>query len=205
MDGALVLSEPLHLKAWERYLENNSFEKPDFLTLDKVTGLSDIKLALDLKSVCGIESSPDEMCNEKEKIYLEVINETQAGVLPGRDEFLQYCKGNFITAVVSSSSNEEVTRTLNSQGISAYFQFIITRNDTKDHKPHPAPYLLALEKAGVKASEAMAIEDSAHGIEALINAGIKPFALKSGGIAKETFPNVDFFDDFIQIKKALKL
>jgi len=202
MDGVLVLTEPLHLRAWIEYVKRKNSPLPQLLSLDTVTGLSDEKLAIMLKDACGFTCSPDDMCAEKEKLFLDILSHEKVDSLSGRDDFLEYCKANFIIGVVSSSSKSEVKRTLIGEGIAENFQFIVSRGDTARHKPAPDPYLLALKKAGVKPREALAIEDSAHGLEAALAAGINVFAMSTGDIDSARFPDVEMFDDFCQVQKT---
>jgi beta-phosphoglucomutase-like phosphatase (HAD superfamily) len=52
-------------------------------------------------------------------------------------------------------------------------QFALTLGEYKRSKPHPDPYLTALEKFGGKKEEAVVVEDSARGLKAAIAAGIE--------------------------------
>ncbi|WP_163027289.1 HAD family hydrolase, partial [Pseudomonas viridiflava] len=47
-------------------------------------------------------------------------------------------------------------------------------------KPHPMPYLTALELLGVSADEAIAFEDSLAGVQSAHAAGIHTFGMLSG-------------------------
>ena len=75
-------------------------------------------------------------------------------------------------AVASSSTRRWVSRNLKKFGILDRFDAICTRDDVSAVKPDPALYLLALEKLGVAADEAIAFEDSPNGILAAKGAGI---------------------------------
>src|SRR5262249_26852894 len=68
--------------------------------------------------------------------------------------------------IASSSDRSWVTDHLSRLKLLEYFACLTTFEDTTTHKPEPGPYLKALERLGVTASEAMALEDSAHGIAA---------------------------------------
>jgi len=66
--------------------------------------------------------------------------------------------------LASSASREWVTGHLGRLGILDRFDALCTRDDVEAVKPDPALYLLALERLGVAASEAVAIEDSPNGL-----------------------------------------
>jgi len=75
-------------------------------------------------------------------------------------------------AVASSSTRTWVTHNLKRFGLLDSFDAICTRDYVEAVKPDPALYLLALERLGVRADEAIAFEDSPHGILAAKRAGI---------------------------------
>ena len=57
---------------------------------------------------------------------------------------------------------------------------MVTAYDVKHGKPHPEPYLMALEKAGIKANEAVVIENAPLGVQAGVAAGIFTIAVNTG-------------------------
>ncbi len=57
------------------------------------------------------------------------------------------------------------------------FDIILSGEDTDAVKPSPAIYLAALEKLGIDAGEAVAIEDSAPSMSAALGAGIATFVV----------------------------
>ena len=57
---------------------------------------------------------------------------------------------------------------------------MVTAYDVKYGKPHPEPYLMGLQKAGVAANEAIVIENAPMGVEAGVAAGIFTIAVNTG-------------------------
>ena len=57
---------------------------------------------------------------------------------------------------------------------------MVTAFDVKLGKPHPEPYLMGLEKAGVKPYEALVVENAPMGIQAGVAAGIFTIAVNTG-------------------------
>ena len=57
--------------------------------------------------------------------------------------------------------------------VDALFATVVTGDDVTRKKPHPEGYLLALERLGVGAGEALVFEDSPVGHEAARAAGIR--------------------------------
>lgn len=75
-------------------------------------------------------------------------------------------------AIASSSTQTWVTRNLRKFDLLDQFDAVCTRDYVTAVKPDPALYLLALERLGVAASDAIAFEDSPPGILAAKRAGI---------------------------------
>jgi HAD superfamily hydrolase (TIGR01509 family) len=75
-------------------------------------------------------------------------------------------------AVASSSTHDWVGGNLEKFQLLDHFDAICTRDHVDAVKPDPALYLLALERLGIEAAEAIAFEDSPHGVQAAKRAGI---------------------------------
>ena len=80
-------------------------------------------------------------------------------------------------AVASSSPITHVGAMLDQAGLRARFEVLATGEEVAAHKPHPAVYLMALERLGLTAEEAVAFEDTAHGVAAAHAAGLRCVAV----------------------------
>ena len=92
--------------------------------------------------------------------------------------------GRFRMCIVTSSHGVHFATIHRSTALSRYFEFILTREDYQNAKPHPEPYLTAVARLGLHASECLVIEDSERGLRAALAAGIRcwvmPSALTNG-------------------------
>jgi putative hydrolase of the HAD superfamily len=79
--------------------------------------------------------------------------------------------------LASSSTREWIERHLQAKGIRPYFETIRTSDDVERVKPDPALYRLAVADLGVKPEEAVAVEDSLHGLTAAKKAGMHAIAV----------------------------
>jgi beta-phosphoglucomutase-like phosphatase (HAD superfamily) len=59
-------------------------------------------------------------------------------------------------------------------------ELMVTAFDVKHGKPHPEPYLMGLEKAGISAEEAVVVENAPLGVQAAKAAGIFTIAVNTG-------------------------
>ena len=80
-------------------------------------------------------------------------------------------------AVSSSSSMTHVGAMLDQAGLRARFEVLATGDEVTAHKPDPAVYLLALDRLGLPAQDAVAFEDTAHGVTAAHAAGLRCVAV----------------------------
>ena len=62
---------------------------------------------------------------------------------------------------------------------------VVTAFDVRHGKPHPEPYLKGLEKAGVRAEEAMVVENAPLGVQAAVAADVFTVAVNTGPIPEQ--------------------
>ena len=111
----------------------------------------------------------------------------QAGVPPldGIADVLDALQPRARLAVVTSSNPDHFDLIHAATGLLRFFEFAITNRDYERSKPHPDPYLTALDRAGCRAAEVIAIEDSERGLAAARAAGLRcivvPRGLTRGG------------------------
>ncbi|MFS4461155.1 HAD family hydrolase [Bdellovibrio sp. HCB2-146] len=85
---------------------------------------------------------------------------------------------NLQMAVVSSASSWMVDGILSKLSLDKYFSLVITQQDVSKHKPDPEAYLVALQKLGITADEALVFEDSEAGVQAAKAAGCQCIAIR---------------------------
>ena len=99
-------------------------------------------------------------------------------VLPGVVQHLESAQAMGLKLGVASSSTADwVTGHLARLGILDRFDCVRCRDDVANAKPEPDLYLAALDCLGVRASEAIAIEDSPNGVMAAKRAGMRCVAI----------------------------
>lgn len=175
-DGVVIDSEPLHAKAKKLVLEEFNISYPSSI-FDDFKGRTD-KVFFDYVSVSLDNSnrSSDFYQNLKKLKFEEIINELK--LVDDFRIFLELVKERGIrTALVSSTSLYSLGLVDNLYNISGLFDLVITEVDTEFHKPHPAPYLKALEKLPSTTLDSIVIEDSPNGIISAKKAGCFVYGL----------------------------
>ncbi len=110
---------------------------------------------------------------------------------PGVRSLVAQAQGEGIAlAIASSSRHEWIEGHLRRLGLLKAFQVISCSDDTGRGKPDPAVYLLALQRLGIRAAEAVAIEDSPNGALAASRAGVACLVVPNAVTANFEFPPV---------------
>jgi HAD superfamily hydrolase (TIGR01509 family) len=170
-DGVLVDTERLFFESTRRTLARIGieFSLEQFLELSMRQGRSAFRLATENG---WEEQQIADLKNERDLLYSEMLRR-QTRVLPGVPETLKMLRGRMRMAVVTSSQRLHFEAMHADSGLTGYFEFVLTREDYSEAKPSPEPYLLALERLGMKAEKCLAVEDSERGLAAARAAGLR--------------------------------
>jgi len=95
------------------------------------------------------------------------------GMMDGILEVLTLLRAKFRMAIVTTSRREHFELMHQRSNLSQFFEFAVTREDYGRSKPHPEPYLTALERLQLSAQECIVIEDSERGLAAANAAGLR--------------------------------
>ena len=182
MDGVLFDSMPYHSEAWHKVMKSHglTLSREEAYMHEGRTGASTINIVFQRE--LGREATQEEI----ESIYQEksvLFNSyTEAKPMPGAWELLQKVKKDgLIPMVVTGSGQLSLLERLehNYPGM-FHKELMVTAFDVKYGKPNPEPYLMALKKGGIKADEAVVVENAPLGVEAGHNAGIFTIAVNTG-------------------------
>ncbi|KAI0562681.1 HAD-like hydrolase family protein [Gracilaria domingensis] len=116
----------------------------------------------------------------KESRYEDVISQGVSAIT-GLKQLLERCeKEGIITYVVTNAPKDTCVKTMESIEITKFFGTrVVVAEECERPKPHPAPYLRAMELASVSASEAIAFEDSPSGTTSATAAGLLTVGMRS--------------------------
>lgn len=177
-DGVVVDSEPVHAKAKKLVLENFNIQYPNSI-FDEYKGRTDKVFFDHISSDLDPQHRPSNM-------FLDFKNSIFEDILPELkliDDFLFFyekAKNKGIqTALVSSTSLYSLGLVDQIYHLTNLFNLVITGADTDMHKPHPAPYLKALDKLRANAGNTIVIEDSPNGIISAKKAGCFVYGITS--------------------------
>ena len=177
LDGVLADTEPLHQKAWDIALDGIPLEKVA-AARSKWVGMASVDIVRELIRIFGLTMPAEELLARKRAAYQTLIQQNLAP-FPGLREELDMWRG-FPMALATSGIRPEVLVVLEILGFRGVFDPVVTSNDVPLAKPAPDCYLSAARLLGKEPSSCVAVEDSAHGIQAAVAAGMRVLVVSPG-------------------------
>ncbi|NTW74953.1 MAG: HAD family phosphatase [Chlorobiaceae bacterium] len=93
-------------------------------------------------------------------------------LMPKVRETIEALSGKVRLGLVTGSPRDKVELMHGPNGLLDRFDVIVTDDEVRNSKPHPEPYLKALELLGLKPEQCLAVEDSRRGLSSAHAAGI---------------------------------
>jgi len=169
-DGVIVDSHPVHKRAWKRLLESVGVTAPE----------EDLQFVLDgrtrddiLRHFLG-ELDPDRLSQNGQRKEQYFREEAEAvGPVRGLLSLLKELEeAHLALGIASSGSRGPIDFLLGQLELNKRFQVVITGDEVKYGKPHPAVFLKAAEGLRMHPSELIAFEDAFSGVKAAKAAGM---------------------------------
>jgi len=124
------------------------------------------------------------MAEEKEALFRKLA--TSLAPLEGLPQLLDWAEGRGLPlAIVTNGPRLNLAHAVEALHLEGRFAVMLAREDVAEGKPHPMPYLTALDKLGIGAADAVAFEDSPSGVMAASRAGIHTFGVLTGVSAED--------------------
>jgi HAD superfamily hydrolase (TIGR01509 family) len=172
MDGLLLDTEVLWQRAEEELFRRHGdrFTQADKLA---VMGTSFEMTARYFAERLGrSEEHGTELVDELGELMHSLLQK-EVSSRPGAVELVSRLRADGVRLALASNSSRFLVETaLATAGLTDAFEAIVTSDDVAQAKPAPDIYLLACARLGIEPTEALALEDSAPGIEAAKAAGL---------------------------------
>lgn len=145
----------------------------------------------------------------KNRCYAALVAEGALKERPGVRRLMHACRQSGIALAVATTTSAANVEALFASLFGARwrdeFAAVVCAEDAPLKKPHPQAYLLALERVGVRADEAFALEDSPNGLEAAVAAGVRCGITRSVYFADAPFEGARFVRDDLDAAPAITL
>ncbi len=200
MDGVITNTMPDHFKAWKEILRREGLfvTHLDIYSREGQRGINSVQ---ELFKVCGKDinsAKAQKILKEKEKYFKKIVKRR---FVRGARTFLKRLdQSGFHLALVTGTARHEVHKIL-PRSLYNLFSVIITGSDVQNGKPHPEPFLKALEKLKINPSEAIVIENAPFGIRSAKRAGLRCLALQTS-LPGEYLKEADFVFSSLKELKA---
>jgi len=170
-DGVLVDTEHLYFEATRDTLATRglTLTEAHYLDLFLLQGRGILHFADEFG---WDESELDAIRRERGALYSQLLRE-RSRVIDGVEEVLAALHGRMRMGIVTSSQREHFDIIHAASGLLQYFEFVLASGDYSEPKPHPAPYLKAIERTGVPRDACLVIEDTERGLTSATEAGLK--------------------------------
>lgn len=191
-DGIIMDTESPEVQVWQGIFTEQGVDFPLDIWLRDVVGatVANFNPAAYLASTTGRTFDLDALQEQARLARLEAQSKLTA--LPGVMAILAAAKRlKMQLAIASSSPHQWVDRYLTQLGLRGTFDAVICREDAPSVKPAPDLFLAALSALGVRAAEALVLEDSPNGILAARRAGLRVVAVPNPVTKQADFSDAD--------------
>lgn len=175
-DGVLVETEPWYYEATRLKLGELGIPLPQHEYLeDMANGTSAWERAV----AAGL--SPEEIGRRKRQrneLYQHFLL-TRDIEIEGVEAVLEELSEAYNMAIVTTSKREDFKLIHRERSITKHMAFVLANGDYPRSKPHPDPYLAALDRFGATRQETVVVEDSQRGLRAAVAAGIDCVVVKN--------------------------
>jgi HAD superfamily hydrolase (TIGR01509 family) len=168
-DGTVADSMPLHYIAWKKALGewNCEFGERLFYAWG---GRPTAEIISALNEQQGLRMPVETVAHRKELFFYDLLPQLKA--VPEVLEHIEDQYGRIPFAVVSGSTRESVTASLESLKLLDRFDTMVCAGDYIKSKPDPEAFLLAASRLGVSPASCLVFEDTEMGIQAAVAAGM---------------------------------
>ena len=181
-DGVLVDSEPISIRILVEELAQIGYRIDETIAYERFLGRSLAAVQALLREELGFDLSSERLDAMRARLFESYRRELKPmpGIFEALDRLtIPYC-------VASSSLPERIRISLEVTGLLPRFgSHIFSATMVRQGKPAPDLFLHAAQQMGVPATACLVVEDSAPGIAAALNAGMRVFAFTGGGHATQ--------------------
>jgi HAD superfamily hydrolase (TIGR01509 family) len=180
MDGVLVNSMSGHRDAWKELLATFGISVPDPFIFENEGAMSP-EVLMNLFQKHRRPYHPDLIQEiyqrQNEKFIKEFLPFVE--LYPETPSLLHTLKQKGIALGLVTGSRRNIIDQIWRPEELALFSTIVSADDTKRYKPHPDPYLKALDDIGLPPHNCLVVENAPAGIQAALAAGITCFSVAS--------------------------
>ncbi len=168
-DGVLVDTEYWYFRSNQKALSELGIE------LSKAQHIEYMKEGYSFWDIDAVKKMDPQIVSAKRTDrdrYYQSYLQSEDIEIPIVEPVLEKLSNHYRMAIVTTSRTEDFRLIHKNRTITSWMEFVLSRNDYNQAKPHPEPYLTALDRFGATKEETLVIEDSERGLRSAVAAGI---------------------------------
>ncbi len=178
MDGVVLDSMRYHVAAWMKALSEHGFKvRQEILYLYEGAIEPDIAVKLFSSEGCLMTRRGFRQILKRQKEIFVSEYRAQVRPFPEVPDILSMIRKQGRPLALVTSSHGDILEAVLPRDIFLLFDRVITGDQVERRKPHPDPYLKALDALGGHGAMAVAVENAPSGIRSAKAAGLKTIAI----------------------------
>ncbi|WP_414829727.1 HAD family hydrolase [Alteromonas sp. H39] len=187
-DGTLIDSEATHFQLWQEVLSPYGITLDENFYCAEMAGIPVNQNAKDVVRHFAMDVNPQVLANAKHAKTRGFLQSQAFPLMPYAKEALAACaEAGYTLGIVTGGSGLSVQRTLKAYGFEQWIQVVVAAEDVEQSKPAPDCYLKAAAQLGANSQHCIAVEDTQHGLEAAVNAGMRCVVVPTSHSEKHDF------------------
>lgn len=159
LDGTLVLTDDIYFSVWYKILFDYNIVLTPEIFKTFIQGNTDLYVINNFHLYINLK----DLSKFKDDEFIKHIDKIK--VIDGVYEVLKKIKRAGHRCCIVTNCNYDVAyKIISICGFDKYIDFFISSNDCKNGKPHPEPYLKAIEKYNISNTKCFIFEDSKTGL-----------------------------------------
>lgn len=203
LDGVIIDSGPLHMRAWKDTLEDRGipFEDAEFR---RHFGMRDSEVIPRLLGLID-DTLVNQVLQHKSQVFQSLVRK-EGQPVEGLLEYVQHLQERSVRAAVASlATAEEIDVILEAVGLKNYLEVVITREHEMRDKPAPDIFLTAAYRMGVPVQSTAIFEDAISGVEAARSAGARTVVALTTSYSRGELSHADIVVDNFREPVLLEL
>lgn len=178
LDGVLIDSERANVESASRaFAETGRPLDPE--EFRRVVGRHPLDYVPELARTRGLTPDGQSRLLERQYAAYEACSARLPPVEGAEFVIPRLARRGFRLAVATSSGRASARESLERIGLLGHFELLLTLEDVRERKPAPEIYRLALGRLELAPEQAVAVEDSPHGVRAARAAGLRCIGLRT--------------------------
>ncbi|OGR89552.1 MAG: hypothetical protein A2992_03895 [Elusimicrobia bacterium RIFCSPLOWO2_01_FULL_59_12] len=188
MDGVICDSEPLHMQAFQKVLQEENIVLTDNEYYDRYLAYDDRNCFTMVfkEHQRAVDAELMKKLLARKARYFDEQMKGRIMIYPGAEPFVKKAADKYPIALASGARRLEVEFVLKKAQLRGLFAAVVSSDDVQKGKPDPESFLTALKILNerrlqgteeIQARDCLVIEDSRHGVAAARSAGMKSAAI----------------------------